>query len=150
MRHNAVLAFPTMTVDGQLVPLSGGAWDLIRPIVERRSRNGGRPAADGRRSLDGMRWVGLTRSPWCDMPAEYGNWETVKRHYARLNERGIITELLKRFPPKPALPVTDPHDEVYKKKLIKALAGQQLECLQHLLTRRRRGRAARAAEREIS
>ena len=132
------MAFPIVTVNRPLVALRDDEWELIRPIIERRLRAGGRPAADGRRNFEGMRWVGFTGCAWRNMPADYGNWETVKRHYGRLNKRGVIEELLNRFPPK------NPKGSDIGK--VEARTGWRLECLHHLIRRPRRGRAAPAGE----
>ena len=45
------------------------------------SRKGGRPFQDHRRVVEGIVWRFRTGSPWRDLPAEFGPWQTVwKRH----------------------------------------------------------------------
>jgi hypothetical protein len=65
------------------------------------------------------------------MPVEYGNHEAVRRYYARLAKSGVIAKLLSHFPK-----TTSIHNPGG------GLAHQQLACLQNLLERRPRGRAA--------
>ena len=45
------------------------------------SGKGGRPFADHRRTVEGIIWRYRTGTPWRDLPAEFGPWQTVwKRH----------------------------------------------------------------------
>jgi transposase len=46
------------------------------------SPKGGRPFSDHRRVVEGIVWRFRTGSPWRDVPAEFGPWQTVwRRHY---------------------------------------------------------------------
>ncbi len=110
--------------------LSDAEWEIIEPLLA-PSGKGGRPAIDQRRSIEGMRWVALTGKPWCDLPTSYGNAAAVRRYYARLKKRGTIEKLLRAFPK-----WTSKDDQA------KATARAQLACLQSLMERRARGRAA--------
>ena len=79
------------------LPLKDEQWELISKFLKRRMPKVGRPPANLRLSLEGMRWVASTGKPWADMPPEFGNWASVKRYYLRLNERGVIRALLSAF-----------------------------------------------------
>ena len=125
----------------EISSIADDEWRLISPIIERRSAKGGRPPANSRLSLEGMRWVASTYKPWADMPPEYGNWASVKRYYARLKKRGVIAQLLKDFPKNAGA------DEAETRSRI--LAQGQLACLQNLTERRPRGRAAGASPRSV-
>ncbi|WP_244523859.1 IS5 family transposase, partial [Blastococcus sp. DSM 46786] len=65
----------------RMVSLSDGAWALVEPLMPAASGKGGRPFADHRRTVEGIIWRYRTGTPWRDLPAEFGPWQTVwKRH----------------------------------------------------------------------
>ena len=65
----------------RMVSLSDGAWALVEPFMPAASGKGGRPFADHRRTVEGIIWRYRTGTPWRDLPAEFGPWQTVwKRH----------------------------------------------------------------------
>ncbi|MBZ9894288.1 MULTISPECIES: IS5 family transposase [unclassified Mesorhizobium] len=57
-------------------------------LIENRSRGGRRPQ-DHRKVLDGIFWITRTGSAWRDLPAEFGNRNSVQRQYRRSKEAGI-------------------------------------------------------------
>lgn len=60
---------------------SDAAWARIEPLMPVASRKGGRPFQDHRRVVEGIVWRFRTGSPWRDLPAEFGPWQTAwKRH----------------------------------------------------------------------
>lgn len=64
-------------------------WAFFAPfLIENRSRGGRRPQ-DHRKVLDGIFWITRTGWPWRDLPAEFGNWNSVQRQYRRSTEAGI-------------------------------------------------------------
>lgn len=57
-------------------------WETIAPLFPPRAGRRGRPWADHRTILEGIIWRYRTGSPWRDLPAEFGPWQTVwKRHF---------------------------------------------------------------------
>ena len=50
----------------------------------------GRPAANRRKLIDGIRWRVRTGAPWRDLPAEYGPWQTVYGLFRRWAKAGIM------------------------------------------------------------
>ena len=62
-------------------------------LIENRSR-GGRRLQDHRKVLDGIFWITRTGSPWRDLPADFGNWNSVHRQYRRWTEAGIWDVML--------------------------------------------------------
>lgn len=116
--------------------LTDEEWKLASAIIVRQSAKGGRPYINGRRSIEGMRWVASTGKPWVDMPEEFGKLATVRRQYARLKQRGVIDELLTGFPNRLA--------KNESAQIARLTVGVKLACLQNLIERRPRGRAAQA------
>jgi len=43
----------------------------------------GGPILDKRRAVNGILWVLRTGAPWRDMPARYGNWNSVSVRFTR-------------------------------------------------------------------
>lgn len=57
-------------------------WAVIEPVLPVRSGRRGRPWNDHRRTLEGIIWRYRTGSPWRDVPAEFGAWQSIwERHY---------------------------------------------------------------------
>lgn len=68
-----------MTRAGQV---SDDFWEIVEPLMPGPSGRAGRPWADHRLMLEGICWRYRTGSPWRDLPADFGPWQTVwKRHF---------------------------------------------------------------------
>jgi transposase len=68
-----------MVREGQI---SDEFWAIVEPLLPVPRVRAGRPWADHRRMLEGICWRYRTGSPWRDLPAEFGPWQTVwKRHF---------------------------------------------------------------------
>ena len=74
--------------------LTDREWGLFEPFVTLASRSGGRPARDHRRVLDGIFWIARTGAPWRDLPAEFGNWNSVFRQFRRWTASGLWDVML--------------------------------------------------------
>lgn len=62
--------------------LSDAGWARIEPLMPSPSALGGRPFQEHRRVVEGIIWRFRTGSPWRDLPAEFGPWQTAwKRHH---------------------------------------------------------------------
>ena len=44
--------------------------------------------------LDGIFWIARTGSPWRDLPAAFGNWNSAHRQYRRWSEAGVWDVML--------------------------------------------------------
>lgn len=62
----------------------------LLPVADGR----GRPGRDHRQVIDGILWRERTGSPWRDVPARYGPWQTVYERFARWDEDGTWRRLL--------------------------------------------------------
>jgi transposase len=54
-----------------------------------RASDPGRTGGDARLFFEAMLWIARTGSPWRDLPAEFGNWNTVFKRF-----RGRMVEAL--------------------------------------------------------
>jgi transposase len=76
--------------------LTDEEWELIADVFPERAGTG-RPRRDARTVLDGILWVLRTGSPWRDLPAEFGSWQTAWRRFDQWNADGTLAEILHRL-----------------------------------------------------
>ena len=69
-------------------------WAVFKPFLASRSSQGGRPPRDHRRVLDGILWIARTGAPWRDLPAEFGNWNSIFRQFRRWADSGVWDVIL--------------------------------------------------------
>jgi transposase len=69
-------------------------WAIFEPFLTTPSPQGGRPPSNHRRVLDGILWIARTGAPWRDLPAEFGNWNSVWRQFRRWCLTGVWDILL--------------------------------------------------------
>lgn len=77
--------------------ISDADWERIRNLLPGRAGSTGRPAADNRLFIDAVRWIGRTSSPWRDLPARFGNWNSVFRRFSRWASAGVWQHLFEVF-----------------------------------------------------
>lgn len=58
------------------------------------SRQGGRPFRDHRQVIEGIVWRFRTGSPWRDLPAEFGPWQTAWKRHRRFSSGGTWDRIL--------------------------------------------------------
>src|SRR5688500_9517611 len=73
--------------------LSDDAWEAIRGLFAEPARTG-RPRRDPRDIVDAILWVLRTGSPWRDLPAEFGPWQTAWHLLDRWTRQGRWDALL--------------------------------------------------------
>ena len=82
--------------------LTDREFSAIRQFLpaERPNRRG-RPWANHRTTINGVLWILHTGSPWRDLPAEFGKWQTVYNRFRRWINEGIwgqiFSHLLRRL-----------------------------------------------------
>jgi hypothetical protein len=80
VRRRAVHALPgAIPIDAG--DLSDGAWQQLQPLLPPQRPRTGRPRYDHRTVLGGILWVFRTASPWREMPARFGKWDTAYARY---------------------------------------------------------------------
>jgi transposase len=72
-------------------------WAIFAPFLITSSPQGGRPARNHRRVLDGIFWIARTGAPWRDLPPELGHWNSVWRQFRRWCRSGLWDILLQAF-----------------------------------------------------
>ncbi|MEU9365180.1 IS5 family transposase [Streptomyces avermitilis] len=77
--------------------LTDTQWDRLEPLLP-LGKKPGRPQIWSRRQLiDGIRWRTRTGAPWREVPARYGEWETVYGLFRRWQRDGIWKRLLQQL-----------------------------------------------------
>ena len=76
--------------------LTDEQWDLIADVFPEPKRTG-RPLRDQRTIVDGILWNLRTGSPWRDLPADFGPWQTVWRLFDQWNHDGTLQAILDRL-----------------------------------------------------
>lgn len=80
-----------MVREGQV---SNEFWAIVEPLLPVPRAKAGRPWADHRRMLEGICWRYRTGSPWRDLPAEFGPWQTVWKRHFRWSTDGTYQQIL--------------------------------------------------------
>ncbi len=74
--------------------MSDEEWGLFEPFL---TSSTGRPPKAHRRVLDGVFWIMRTGSAWRDLPAEFGNWNSVWKQFRRWAVSGVFDIMLEGF-----------------------------------------------------
>lgn len=79
--------------------LTDRQWEKVRPHLPKRirSKNGGRPINDDRKSFEGILWVLWTGAPWSELPRRYGSSTTVWRRLRDWTADGTLLNLWRAF-----------------------------------------------------
>ena len=58
-------------------------WERIKDLLPGKASDRGVTAADNRRFIKAVLWIGRTGAPWRDLPAALGNWHTTFTRFSR-------------------------------------------------------------------
>ncbi len=61
--------------------LTDAPWAKMEPHCLGKPTDPGRSGSDNRRFVEAVLWIVRTGSPWRDLPALFGNWNTVFKRY---------------------------------------------------------------------
>jgi len=75
--------------------LSDAQWDRIKDLVAGKESDRGVTGRDNRLFVEGVLWVARTGAPWRDLPAEFGNWNSVWKRFWRWSKAGVWESLFK-------------------------------------------------------
>ncbi|WP_349252431.1 IS5 family transposase [Streptomyces sp. A2-16] len=74
--------------------LTGEQWARLEPLLPVGKKPGRPPVWSKRQLINGIRWRTRTGGPWRDVPARYGEWETVYGLFRRWQRDGIWCRIL--------------------------------------------------------
>lgn len=69
-------------------PLSDAGWESVAGVVPGRPGTPGGRGTDNRAFIEAVRWRAWTGRPWRDLPARFGNWNTVAVRVKRWRDGG--------------------------------------------------------------
>lgn len=58
-------------------------WERIQPLFPSGEGKRGNPGSDDRGFLDAVLWIQRTGSPWRDLPARFGKWNSLYKRFRR-------------------------------------------------------------------
>lgn len=64
-------------------------YDRIAPLLPGKKSDPGRTGKDNRLFVEAVLWIARTGSPWRDLPAEFGLWNSVYQRFARCSRKGV-------------------------------------------------------------
>ena len=74
--------------------LTDAQWAALAPLLPATPVRGRPPKWTRRQLIDGIRWRIRIGSPWRDVPAEYGPWQTVYGLFRRWQRDGTWEQIL--------------------------------------------------------
>lgn len=83
-----------MSIVARTKQLSDEAWALIEPLLPSSAGCRGGQWRDHRQVLEAILWRYRTGSPWRDLPAEFGPWQTIWKRLNRWSGDGTLDQLL--------------------------------------------------------
>jgi len=71
--------------------LTEAEWRVLKGLlpIEASSRGRGRRPEENRKIINGILWRLRCGTPWRDVPARYGNWNTIYRRFRRWSDAGV-------------------------------------------------------------
>ena len=73
--------------------ISDEVWARIGPLFP-APKPTGRPPIERRTVVEATAWRFRTGAPWRDLPAQFGNWNTIYKNFNRWAEQGVWTRVL--------------------------------------------------------
>ena len=80
--------------------LSQRQWELVKdelPQPSVRADGKDRPSRSDRELLNGVFWILCSGSPWRDLPAKYGPWQTVYDRFRKWQQLGVFEQILNKL-----------------------------------------------------
>jgi len=74
--------------------LTDAQWAALEPLLPTGKKPGRPPKWTRRQLIDGIRWRTRVGSPWRDVPARYGPWQTVYGLFRRWQRNGTWARIL--------------------------------------------------------
>ena len=79
------------------VRLTDDQWTNIRDFLRQDPNAYVGNEADCRRFVEAVKWISRSGAQWRLLPAEFGNWNSVYKRFARWCDHGVWERLLEHF-----------------------------------------------------
>jgi transposase len=79
------------------VRLTDEQWTTMRELLYQDPHAYVGNEADCRRFVEAVKWMSRSGAQWRLLPAEYGNWNTVYKRFARWCDNGVWERMLAHF-----------------------------------------------------
>jgi transposase len=76
--------------------LTDAQWEKIAPHCLGKPGDPGRSGSDNRRFIEAVLWKVRTNSPWRDLLAAFGDWNTVFKRFEYWSKAGVFLEDFQR------------------------------------------------------
>lgn len=80
-------------------------WKLMESHCLGLKSHPGRTGSDPRLFLEAVFWIVRTGSPWRDLPAAFGNWNTVYRRFLDWAKAGVFERMFNALSDEPDMEV---------------------------------------------
>ena len=77
--------------------LTYDVWVRLEPHLPGKQGDAGATGKDNRLFLEAVLWRVRTGSPWRDLPADFGNWNSVFRRFRRWAKDGVFERIFKEI-----------------------------------------------------
>lgn len=84
-------------MDEERLAVSDSAWVRLGPLLPGKKGDSGATGKDNRLFLEAVLWRVRTGSPWRDLPADFGNWNSVFRRFRRWAESGVFEKIFEEI-----------------------------------------------------
>jgi len=75
--------------------LTDAQWIRMAELIPGKVCDPGRSGTDNRRFVEAVLWIVRTSSPWRDLPATFGHWNSVFRRFRRWAVGGVFELMVK-------------------------------------------------------
>lgn len=73
--------------------LTDAQWTTMQPFCRGKTTDPGRTGGDARLFLEAVLWITRTGSPWRDLPASFGNWNSVFKRFRDWVKAGVFKRM---------------------------------------------------------
>jgi len=64
-------------------------WEVVSPLLSGKATDSGVTAKDNRLFFNAVVWIMRTGCPWADLPERFGKFDTVRKRFRRLAQKGV-------------------------------------------------------------